>query len=115
MTRRRKFTAKALLQRLVAHGGKCACGCGQRIDQTTGCEWDHIVPLAIGGVDELDNLQPLTSKCHRAKTSDDAGTIAKTRRQEQRAAGISRQPAAVIPGSKASPWKRTIDGRTVRR
>jgi 5-methylcytosine-specific restriction endonuclease McrA len=114
MTRRR-FTAKAKLARLLEYAGKCACGCGQKIDQTTGCEWDHIVPLAIGGDDDLTNMQPLTARCHRAKTAGDAGTIAKTRRQEQRAAGVKRSPAAIIPGSKASPWKRTIDGRTVRR
>lgn len=34
-------------------------------------DFDHIVPLCIGGRDELDNIQILCVSCHRLKTYDD--------------------------------------------
>jgi 5-methylcytosine-specific restriction endonuclease McrA len=32
-------------------------------------EVDHIIELAIGGTNTIDNVQPLCSPCHRNKTS----------------------------------------------
>ena len=32
------------------------------------CEFDHIVPLAEGGLDTIENLQALVKTCHREKT-----------------------------------------------
>ena len=34
---------------------------------------DHIVPLSRGGVNSLENVQPLCGECHRAKTATDFG------------------------------------------
>ena len=113
MTRRR-FSAKALMSRLLEFSGKCAeCDC--KVGGTAGMEWDHIIPLEMGGEDKIDNLQPLCRPCHKAKTKQDAGHIAKAKRMRQRRAGIARQPRAVIPGSKASRWRRKIDGTIERR
>lgn len=34
---------------------------------------DHVIPLAQGGLDELDNLRPIHSKpCHQQKTQSEA-------------------------------------------
>lgn len=30
---------------------------------------DHIIELANGGTDDIENLQPLCSPCHKAKTA----------------------------------------------
>lgn len=35
---------------------------------TSAAEVDHIRPKALGGGDELENLQPLCKHCHSAKT-----------------------------------------------
>lgn len=113
MTRRR-FSATALMDRLVQYNGKCAdCGC--KTGGANGLEWDHIVPLAIGGEDELDNLQPLCKGCHRAKTKVDKGRIAKTKRQRQRAAGIPKTTRRKLPGSKDGKWKIKLNGEVVER
>ncbi|MFF0440158.1 HNH endonuclease [Kitasatospora sp. NPDC004614] len=35
---------------------------------------DHITPLALGGEDIDENVQPLCRPCHKAKTCEDFGT-----------------------------------------
>ena len=44
--------------------GDACVKCG---DKAT--EVDHIIELANGGTDDIENLQPLCSTCHKAKTS----------------------------------------------
>ncbi len=45
----------------------------------SGSHVDHVIPLAIGGKDCLQNLQILSEHEHIKKTSDDAGNIAAVR------------------------------------
>jgi 5-methylcytosine-specific restriction protein A len=78
-------------------------------------EVSHRIPLAAGGEDAPENRFPVHYKCHRRQTSEvDAPLIAKTRRQRQKAIGI-RSTSRPMPGSKASGWKRRMDGTTERR
>lgn len=46
----------------VRHGGKCV-GCGERMPLTR----DHIVPLALGGTHDIENIQPLCRNCNSRK------------------------------------------------
>lgn len=113
MTRHRRTT----LQRAAifeAHGGKCHI-CGERIDGTREAwELEHVVPYALTRDDSDGNLAPAHVSCHAAKTADDKGRIAKANRVRAKHQG-AHKPKSALPGSKASAWKRTIDGRTVRR
>ncbi len=43
-------------------------------------EYDHAVQLALGGADEVGNMQPLTPAQHAAKTKRDAQARGKVRR-----------------------------------
>jgi len=53
-------------------------------------EVDHILPLALGGsLHDLKNLQVLCPKCHREKTREDIGAIAKARRLARMTEGTS--------------------------
>lgn len=113
MTRRR-HSARALAARLLEFDGKCAC-CGCKIGGAAGLDWDHRIPLAMGGDDTVENLQPLCRACHRAKTATDAGHIAKAKRMNQREAGIRRQPRNPLPGSRDSGWKAKVGGGWERR
>lgn len=114
MTRKR-FSATALTKRLLEFDGKCA-ECSGKFGGSHGKpEWDHIIPLELGGDDAIENLQPLHKGCHKAKTKEDVGHIAKSKRMQQRASGIDRQPKAVIPGSTASGWKHKMNGDWVKR
>jgi len=62
-------------------------------------EWeaDHIVPVAVGGQDTAENLQPLCVECHTKKTGQDWPRIAKSSRIRARHFGIK---------EKRSPWRR---------
>lgn len=49
---------------LVLQKGKCAC-CGKSLKQ--GYHLDHIMPIALGGMNTDDNVQLLTPKCNLSK------------------------------------------------
>jgi len=111
---RRRFSTRDLMARLLEHDG-CCVACGVKIGPATGLEWDHVIPLAQGGDDELSNLQPLCKADHKAKTKRDASDTARAKRLEAKHIGAAAPSRAVIPGSRRSPWKRRLDGSTVQR
>ena len=77
--RRKKWGKKVRAAILESHDGRCAI-CGWPI-RGNDFDLDHIIPLAIGGPDDVDNLRPVHRSCHRRKTAEeDAPTIAKVRR-----------------------------------
>lgn len=64
---------------------------------------DHVIPLELGGLDELINWQLLCRRHHIGKTALlDVPAIAKVRRIRKRLAG-ERKPRKPIP-SPAKPW-----------
>lgn len=77
--------------------------------------YDHVLPDALGGEPVLGNCEVLCSTCHAVKTaSADIPRIAKAKRQQRAHLGIRKQ-GRPLPGSKASGWKRRIDGTWERR
>lgn len=44
-------------------------------------EVDHVIPRALGGTHDHDNLQVLCYECHKAKTSNDLKDIARAKRK----------------------------------
>jgi 5-methylcytosine-specific restriction protein A len=82
--KRKTFTAAARQRVLTRHNRKCAM-CQVEITPATGCEYDHHIPLSIGGDDTEANLRPVCVRCHRLKTAADITRAAKTKRQEDKA------------------------------
>lgn len=103
MTRRR-FAARTYAARLAEYEGRCA-SCGIVTGGAAGLDWDHLIPLALGGSDTIDNLEPLCRGCHKSKSAQDIKAIRKAERQRQRTAGIRRQT------SNPSPAPRRAGGR----
>jgi hypothetical protein len=68
--RRRYRMAERLA--VLARQGRCA-RCDERLGPETGLQYDHIIPLALGGADHIDNLQALHIDCHKAKTTGRRG------------------------------------------
>jgi 5-methylcytosine-specific restriction enzyme A len=107
--RRTLSTAERLALFLKARG-QCQA-CGWRLAPGMRWEVDHVVPLALGGRDMLDNLQVLCRACHAGKTAhQDLPALARTRRLKARHLGATR-PRSVLPGSRHSRWKKRLDGR----
>lgn len=113
MTRRR-ISTKARVELFNAHKGRCHI-CSQKI--AVGEAWDveHVVPLALGGSDEVSNLSPAHRACHSPKTKDDVGQIAKAKRQEARHLGAKAESRNPLPGSRRSPFRKKLSGEVVRR
>ena len=80
MKPRKRHHPRVLAEIVKRQGGRCAC-CGEPLGTVPRLiEYDHILPLADGGVDEPENLQALAKACHRAKTSREATERARANR-----------------------------------
>lgn len=99
-------------------------------------EWDHMIPLAIGGTNDPQNMQPLSVEDHKTKTRRDIANIARARRLTKKQAECRRHMLAAetgepvrerfgrertkawkkpMPFGRRSPWKKKIDGSIVPR
>lgn len=78
-------------------------------------EFDHILAHSNGGDNSLENCAVVCGTCHDFKSHKlDTPRAAKTVRQRRKAKGIKRQ-SQPMPGSRASKFKRCMDGSVVRR
>jgi 5-methylcytosine-specific restriction endonuclease McrA len=96
-----------------AYHGLCGC-CGTPIAGKS-FAIDHVLAIANGGKNEESNLQPILAGCHKTKTRADVATKAKTARIKARHLGLSARRSSAMPGSRASKWKRKINGQVVLR
>jgi 5-methylcytosine-specific restriction endonuclease McrA len=63
--RRRHFNAHVKRAVAARAGWRCA-SCNELLDETY--EIDHVVPLACGGADSVDNMVARHAACHKKKT-----------------------------------------------
>ena len=101
------------LRILGACNGRCVC-CERHTGPALPPRFDHIVPLKDGGENREGNLQVLCVQCHGLKTKGEAKDRAMVHRKISAHYGI-KQSKNPMPGSKASPWKKRMDGTVVRR
>ena len=67
MSDRRKLTAAERQQIYEKFGGRCAyCGCEITIKDM---QADHVVPLHLGGADDIANLYPACRACNHYKST----------------------------------------------
>ncbi len=97
---------------------ECVCHiCSQPIS-TPHERWEieHVQPRAMIGAaaDTDDNMRPAHVRCHKGKTAKDAGHLAEAKSREAKHFGAYR-PRHIMPGSRASGFKRCMNGRTIRR
>lgn len=115
MTRqRREFSKKVKLAAWMRSGGRCECGCGVKIIAGDGPEYDHIEEDYLGGEPTLENCMVMRKRCHDAKTAKNRPAIDKTRRGFEKRIG-ARKTSSTMPGSKASGWKKKMDGSVEKR
>ncbi len=115
MSARRRILVRERVAIFTRADGCCYL-CAGKIGIAERWDVEHRVPLEMGG-DEApmsENLQPAHVACHRVKSSVDAWALAKAKRRQAKHLGV-KAPRSIIPGSKASPFKRLLSGQTVRR
>lgn len=85
---RKEFSKKTRLLAFQRASGRCECGCGTKL--TPGeVQYDHELPAALGGSNDLSNCVVLRTKCHRQKTSEhDVPQISKSARVAEKRMGI---------------------------
>lgn len=100
--------------RVFEREGRLCRICGLPIEVGDGVDFHHDPPLADGGEHRESRIFPVHRRCHRMQTAREALARAESRATVAHHYGISR-PRHVMPGSKASPWKRKINGQVERR
>lgn len=101
---RAEFSKVVRAQAFQRAGGRCECGCGSKL--TPGeIEYDHRIPDAVGGTNDLSNCVVMRKKCHRQKThTKDVPEIAKSVRVAEKAMGL-RKSRSKFP-ARRDPWGR---------
>lgn len=76
----RKRPSRALKDKLLAaQDHACfACGC-----PLLAVEYDHVIPLGLGGSNAEDNWAALCPACHKTKTREDLRAIARAKRRRR--------------------------------
>lgn len=103
MSPRRTITKAMKAMLMINQNGLCKCGGKLSLGSY---HVDHMVPLALGGADDLSNMQALCIVCHKEKTvgrgatthGSDIGNISKTKRLEKIRLGTAKQkPKKIWP------------------
>ncbi|MBK8467864.1 MAG: HNH endonuclease [Chloracidobacterium sp.] len=106
MTRTHKdeFSKATKLSAWHRCGGFCECGCGQKIISGN-VEYDHRLPVALGGDSSVGNCVVLRTRCHLTKTVGfDRPAIDKAVRVKEKNAGLRKprgRPYAGHEGERA--------------
>lgn len=88
---RPSFNRKERARLFALRGGVCYL-CGGKIDGTTErWEIEHEIPWAISRDNSDDNLRLAHFKCHKVKTANDAGDIARAKRRAAKHDGSARK------------------------
>jgi len=113
-TPRGPMTRTRALKIWEAHHGICVL-CHQKIDGVRDAWFiEHIRALELGGSHTEGNLGPAHYSCKAGKDAKDHSAAAKAKSVKARHLGI-RIPRHVLPGSRASKWKKTMSGKVVPR
>lgn len=114
--RRRPKITKAQTNALLHRQRDICPACGERINRARGdkIEVDHVIPRALFGSDDMQNLEALHKPCHRAKTSVDVSVIAKCKRVARKHSGDFK-PRHRLPFGRESRLKQKVGGKIVTR
>lgn len=110
---RREFSRKTKAEAFLRCGGHCE-GCTALLAPAR-IEYDHIIPDSLGGEPTLENCRVICAACHRVKTGDDAGNLARALRREAKHIGASAPARRPMPGSRGSPYRKKLNGEVVLR
>ena len=101
-----------------AHGGICHIS-GRKIRPGEPWDLDHVTALCNwtgeGHGNRESNLQVLCKWCHKGKTAGDVAEKSRAYRVKAKLYGKAKAKGRPLPGTKASGWKKRMDGTVERR
>lgn len=98
--KRTEFNRKIRSKASKRAAGKCErCSANLKSGES---EYDHLIPLALGGKSTLINCQLLCRVCHVEKTAEDIRQIRKADRQRDKATGAARAKSK-LSGKRTKP------------
>jgi 5-methylcytosine-specific restriction protein A len=98
VTPRKPISTKNRRKFFEMRGGICALCAGIINPAIEAWEIEHVIPLAMGGVDDLPtNGELVHAKCHKAKTRDDMKNLGKAKRREAKHTGTKAPAKATFP------------------
>lgn len=97
------------------YDGRCQCGCGREIRPGEAWECEDTIALINGGERRERNLKPWLKGHQAEKTKADVAEKSRVYRKRAKHNGIKLRKARPMPGSRASGWKRRMDGTIERR
>lgn len=112
--KRKKFSQKERERLLVLNGFRCYLS-GIEIKPGDAFEIEHVIPLALGGTNDDDNLRLALCDPHKAKTKADVGSIAKAKRLEKKADPLTRKPSRMQSRGFQTNLTKRFDGTVVPR
>ena len=109
---RRKLTKRQKLGIIHNQNGRCVCGCDEPINLAKGdkVQFDHRIPLALGGSNDLKNFNALHEDHHLAKTKTDITQIAKAKRVKAKHEGTFRPARHKLPKGRKLPTGLKMNG-----
>lgn len=111
MTERRRLSPMRKLKVFEDAGGLCHI-CGLKIFGK-GWEVEHVIPLALGGADDANNMRPAHDHCHGEKTKADNASWSKAKRMKAKHYGIRKK--STWPTGRDGPFKALVGGGVERR
>jgi 5-methylcytosine-specific restriction protein A len=107
-----KVPPRVRLRVFEANGGICHIS-GREIMPGEPWELEHKVALINGGEHRESNMAPALKDKHRAKTAEDVAEKSAVAEKRKKHLGI--RPSSRMAGSRSSPFKKLMNGQTVRR
>lgn len=113
---RRTLSPRERAEKFAACGGRCAL-CERKLGPSDRWDIDHELALSGGGTNEAANLRVVCAWCHDKKSRADTTTAAKGKRRaiKHTVPREHRRPSRPMPGSRASGWKKPVNGPAERR
>lgn len=101
--------------RVFERYGGCCYRSGARIRAGDRWDCDHIIALINGGEHRETNLAPILIDPHKEKTKADRKIQSRIYKIKKRHLGLKKPKGRPLMGTKASGWRRKMDGSWERR